>query len=355
MAKIVKQNSAPTAPASSLFVEIRALIEASRRRVAVGINAELSMLYWHIGRRINVDVLGNERAEYGKKTVALLARQLTVEYGKGWSVQQLRHCMRFAEAFPDTEKVSTLWRELSWSHIKEILYIEDNLKRDFYLGMCRIERWSVRVLRERIDSMLYERTAISKKPEETIKNDLARLGKSGEMTPELVFRDPYFLDFLGLKDTFSEKDLESAILAELQRFIIECGTDFAFLARQKRITIDNEDYYMDLLFYHRRLRRLIVIELKLGDFKAEYKAQMEVYLRWLSKNDRHDGEGEPLGLILCAGKKQELVELLELGKSGIHVAEYLTELPPRELLEKKLLEAIKIARERVEVVGGGEV
>jgi predicted nuclease of restriction endonuclease-like (RecB) superfamily len=211
--------------------------------------------------------------------------------------------------------------------------------------MCRIERWSVRVLRERIDSMLYERTAISKKPEETIKNDLARLGKSDEMTPELVFRDPYFLDFLGLKDTFSEKDLESAILAELQRFIIECGTDFAFLARQKRITIDNEDYYMDLLFYHRRLRRLIVIELKIGDFKEEYKAQMEIYLRWLSKNDRHDGEGDPLGLILCAGKKQELVELLKLGKSGIHVAEYLTELPPRELLEKKLLEAIKIARD----------
>jgi len=313
------------------------------------------MLYWHIGRRINVDVLGNERAEYGKKTVALLARQLTAEYGKGWSVQQLQQCMWFARAYPDQEIVYTLCKQLSWSQIRLIVPIEDNLKRDFYLEMCRIERWSVRVLRERIDSMLYERTAISKKPEETVKNDLARLGKSGEMTPELVFRDPYFLDFLGLKDTFSEKDLESAILAELQRFIIECGTDFAFLARQKRITIDNEDYYMDLLFYHRRLRRLIVIELKLGDFKAEYKAQMEVYLRWLSKNDRHDGEGEPLGLILCAGKKQELVELLELGKSGIHVAEYLTELPPRELLEKKLLEAIKIARERAGVVGGGEV
>jgi len=355
MARDIMRSSTVVVTDSSLFVEIRALIEASRRRVAVGINAELSMLYWHIGRRINVDVLGNERAEYGKKTVALLARQLTAEYGKGWSVQQLQQCMWFARAYPDQEIVYTLCKQLSWSQIRLIVPIEDNLKRDFYLEMCRIERWSVRVLRERIDSMLYERTAISKKPEETVKNDLARLGKSGEMTPELVFRDPYFLDFLGLKDTFSEKDLESAILAELQRFIIECGTDFAFLARQKRITIDNEDYYMDLLFYHRRLRRLIVIELKLGDFKAEYKAQMEVYLRWLSKNDRHDGEGEPLGLILCAGKKQELVELLELGKSGIHVAEYLTELPPRELLEKKLLEAIKIARERAGVVGGGEV
>jgi len=204
----------------------------------------------------------------------------------------------------------------------------------------------VRVLRERIDSMLYERTAISRKPEETIANDLVLVKDEGKMTPDMVFRDPYFLDFLGLKDTYSEKDVENAIIAELGRFITEFGTDFAFMSRQKRITVGNTDYYLDLLFYHRNLRRLVAIEIKLDGFKAEHKAQMELYLRWLDQHERRAGEKKPLGIILCAGKEQELVELLELGRSGIHVAEYLTELPPRELLEKKLLQAIRLARQR---------
>ncbi|GHU04266.1 DUF1016 domain-containing protein [Betaproteobacteria bacterium] len=341
------KNKTPLTP-SNLLTDIRGLIESSRQRVAVGVNAELSLLYWNVGKRINDEILGNERAEYGKQIVVSLARQLTAEYGKGWSKEQLKQCLWFAGAFPQKEIGYTLCNQLSWSQIRLVISIEDPLKRDFYIEMCKQERWSVRLLRGRMDSMLYERTAISKKPEQTIKNELARLKTDGKMTPELAFRDPYFLDFLGLKDTFSEKDLESAILAELQGFIVEFGTDFAFLARQKRITIDHDDYYMDLLFYHRGLRRLIVMELKLGDFKVEYKAQMELYLRWLNKNDRHEGENEPLGIILCAGKKQELVELLELGKSGIHVAEYLIELPPRKLLEEKLLNAVQTARARLE-------
>jgi len=336
--------SAPARP-TLLLADIRELIESSRQRVAVGVNTELSFLYWSVGKRINEEILGEERAEYGKQVLASLARKLTEEYGTGWSEQHLRHCAKYASVFPSREILSTLWRELSWSQIKEILYFDDPLKRDFYIEMCKMEHWSVRALRERIGSMLYERTALSKKPEQTIKNDLALLKNEGKLTPDLVFRDPYFLDYLGLKDTYSEKDLESAILAELQRFIIELGTDFAFLARQKRITVGRNDHYIDLLFYHRRLRRLVVIELKLEDFQVAHKAQMELYLRWLDKHERREGEAEPLGIILCAGKDQELVELLELGKSGIHVAEYLTELPPRELLEKKLLSAIQLARQ----------
>ena len=330
-----------------LLADIRELIETSRQRVAVGVNAELSFLYWSVGNRINKDILGDERAEYGKQILSTLWRELTKEYGKGWSEQHPRHCVKFSVVFPDGQFVASLMRQLSWSHIKEVLYITDSIKRDFYIEICKAEHWSVRVLRERIDSMLYERTALSKKPEKTIKNDLALLKNEGKMTPDLVFRDPYFLDFLGLKDTYSEKDLENAILAELQRFIIEFGSDFAFLARQKRITVGKDDYYLDLLFYHRSLHRLIAIELKLEDFKPRHKAQMELYLRWLDKHERREGENEPLGIILCSGKEQELVELLELGKSGIHIAEYLTELPPRKLLEKKLFKAIKIARQQV--------
>lgn len=241
----------------------------------------------------------------------------------------------------------TLCAKLSWSHIRLIIPIDDPLKRDFYLQMAQLENWSVRTLQERIQSMLYERTAISKKPEETIKNDLERLRKEQKLSPDLVFRDPYVLDFLGLKDTYSEKDLENAILVELERFIVEFGTDFAFMSRQKRIMIDNRDYYIDLLFFHRRIKSLVVIDLKLGEFEAAFKGQMELYLRYLEKYLMLEGENPPVGLILCAGKNSEHIELLQLEDSNIRVAEYLTSLPPKELLEAKLHEAIEKAREQI--------
>ncbi len=330
-----------------LFGEIRSLIEQSRQQVAVAVNSAMSMLYWQIGKRINEEVLQNKRAEYGKEIVVTLSRHLEIEYGKGFSEKQLRHCLRFAETFPEEQIVSTLSRQLTWSHLKEVIYIEDSLKREFYIEMCKLEKWSVRTFRDRINSMLYERTAISRKPELTIKNDLDLLKNEQQLTPDLVFRDPYFLDFLGLSDKYSEKDLESAILAELQNFIIELGSDFAFLARQKRITIDNDDYYIDLLFYHRRLKCLVVIDLKLGKFEAAHKGQMELYLRWLEKYETVEGENAPIGLILCASKNEEHIELLQLNQSNIKVAEYLTELPDKKLLENKLHQAIQRAKNRL--------
>ncbi|MFA7582827.1 MAG: PDDEXK nuclease domain-containing protein, partial [Proteiniphilum sp.] len=226
-----------------LLSEIKSLIDESRQRVASAVNAELTALYWNIGKRIRTDILKNERAAYGKQILATLSQQLTLAYGKGWSEQQLRHCLRFAETFPNKEIVYALRIELSWTHIRQLIFIDDELKRTFYIEMCKLEKWSSRTLQNRINSMLFERTAISKSPEETIKNDLAKLEKEQKLNPDLVFRDPYFLDFLGLSDTYTEKDLEEAILVELQRFIVELGSDFAFLARQKRISIDNRDYY----------------------------------------------------------------------------------------------------------------
>lgn len=209
-----------------------------------------------------------------------------------------------------------------------------------------MERWSTRILQERINSMLYERTAVSKKPDALIKKELDTLRKTERPSADIIFRDPYFLDFLGLKDTYSEKDLESAILSELQRFITELGSDFAFLARQRRIQIDNEDYYIDLLFYHRKLQRLVAIDLKLGRFRAADKAQMELYLNWLNKHERKVNEQAPIGLILCAGKSDEHIELLELNKGNIRVAQYYTELPPKKLLEQKLHKAWLAANEK---------
>jgi len=327
--------------------DIKTLIEQSRQNVALAVNAEISLLYWKVGKRINDEILGNERAEYGKQIVATVSQQLETEYGKGWGEKQLRQCMQFATVFPDEQIIYALRIQLSWTHIRMLIYMDNPLKREFYIEMCKLEKWSSRRLQERIQSMLYERTAISRKPEQTIQNDLALLKNEQTLSPDLVFRDPYFLDFLGLSDTYSEKDLESAILAELQHFITEMGSDFAFLARQKRITIDNRDYYIDLLFYHRRLKCLIAIDLKIGEFEAANKGQMELYLRYLEKYEQLEDENSPIGLILCTGKNEEHVELMQLDKSNIRVADYLTALPPQKVLQEKLHRAVEIAQNKM--------
>jgi len=331
-----------------VFTEIRELIDLSRRKVAQTVNTELSYLYWRIGKVLKTEILKDERAAYGQQIIASLSKHLTLEYGRGWSKRLLWNCVKFVDILPDKQIVHAVCAQLSWSHFRLIFGVEDPLKREFYIEMSRYEKWSVRQLQERIKSQLYERTAISKKPEETIRNDLEALRKEKKLSPDLVFRDPYLLNFLGLADTYSEHDLESAILAELQRFLVELGTDFAFLARQKRIMVDHQDYAIDLLFYHRRLKCLVVIDLKIGEFEAAHKGQMELYLRYLEKYEQVEGENPPIGLILCAGKNEEHVELLQLDQSNIRVAEYLTALPPREILQAKLHRAVEIARLRLE-------
>ena len=333
---------------NNLLSEVCNIIDSTKHQVAVSVNSAMTMMYWHIGDRINREVLGGERAAYGKQIVATLAVELTHIYGKNsFSEKHLRQMTRFAEVFPDKEIVYTLCRQLSWSHFRSVVPLENNLQREFYLTMAADQKWSVRTLKAKIDGMLFERTAISKKPELTIQNDLEELRNERKLSADLVFQDPYFLDFLGLSDKFSEKDLESAILANLQQFLIEFGNDFAFMARQKRITIDNEDYYIDLLFFHRRLRCMVVIECKLGAFKAAYKGQVELYLRWLEKHEMVEGENKPIGLILCAGKNEEHVELMHLEDSNIRVAEYLTKLPSKQLLEEKLKLSIKRAEQQL--------
>jgi predicted nuclease of restriction endonuclease-like (RecB) superfamily len=339
----------PTLSDDILLQDLRGLIEESRATVATTVNVAMTMLYWRVGKRINEKILQGGRADYGKEILATLSQQLSREYGSGFSYSALTRMVRFSEVFADLQIVATLSRQLSWSHFRELLPLDRHLQRDFYAEMCRIERWNVRTLRQKIDSMLYERTALSKKSDELIRLELDALRNEDRLTPDLVFRDPYFLDFLGLKDRYLEKDLEDAILQELELFLLELGAGFSFIARQKRIQVDNDDYYLDLLFFHRHLKRLVAIELKLGQFKPADKGQMELYLRWLDKYERQPGEETPIDLILCAGKKRETVELLELEQSGIRVAEYLTELPPREILERELHKAIAQAKERIEI------
>ncbi len=345
----LSHNSAPiTSIPEGLLEDLRHMIDQTRQSIASTVNAGLTMLYWHVGNRIRMEILQGERAEYGQKIVVTVSRQLTIDYGNGFSEKNLRRMMQFAEVFSDEQIVISLIRQLSWSHFTSLIPIKDDIKRDFYAEMCRLERWNLRTLRNKIDSMLFERTALSKQPETTVRAEVDALRREDRLTPDLVFRDPYVLEFLNLNDHYLEKDLEDAIMRELEQFLLELGTGFCFLARQKRITVDDEDFHLDLLFFHRDLKRLVAIDLKLGDFKPEHKGQMELYLRWLDKNERRFGEEPPMGLILCAGKKEERIELLELGRSGIHVAEYLMALPSKEVLREKLHKAIKHARQRLE-------
>lgn len=348
MNDIEKNDQIVAQPATqSLIQDLRQIIEQARGRVAATANYELTMMYWHIGERINREVLDNQRAEYGKQIVATVSRQLQIEFDiKGLDEKNVRRMMQFAQEFPDEQIVVTASRQLSWSHFVEILPIKDNLQREFYLTFAASERWSVRQLRKEIDGMLFERTAISGKPDEFIKKELSTLRDDNVMSPDLVFKSPYFLEFTGLKGMYSEKNLEDCLIAHLEQFIIELGNGFSFVARQKRMIIDGQDFYLDLLFYHRRLHRLIAIDLKLGSFKAQYKGQMELYLRWLEKNEMEPGEETPLGLLLCTEGNDEQIELLQLDKAGIKVAQYLTELPPRHVLMQQIQKSIEAAKAR---------
>ena len=346
---LISNNKSP-----EFFGDIKQLITTAKQRAAVAINSELTLLYWQIGKRINNEILGGERADYGKQIISELAKALTTQFGRGWSKRNLFQMIKFAEEFPDIEIVHALRTQLSWTHFRYLIAIDDELKRNFYITMATQERWSTRTLDERIGALLFERTAISKKPDETIVAELTNLRETGQFNKDMLLKDPYMLDFLELNDRYLEKDLEDAILRDIEQFLLELGSGFTFIARQKRIQIDDDDFYIDLLFYNRKLKRLVAIDLKLEKFKHGHKSQMELYLRWLAKYEQEADELPPLGIILCTGKKQEQIELLELDKSSIHVAQYLTELPPKALLEQRLHQAITNAKQRITYQGNNK-
>ncbi len=330
----------------ALISEVRDLIEQARQHVAQTANSTLTMLYWQVGQRIRKEVLKKKRAGYGEEIVPTLSAQLVRDYGQGFGAKNLARMIQFAEVFPDEQIVVSLVRHLSWTHFIALIPLKKPLEREFYAEMCRIERWSVRTLRERIGSQLYLRTAVAKKPEAVMQAELSHLRAGGQMTPDMVFRDPYMLDFLGLPDGYSERDLEAAILRDMERFLLELGAGFTFVARQKRITVGPDDFYLDLLFFHRYLRRLVAVELKLEQFQPAHKGQMELYLRWLDKYDRTQDEESPIGLILCAGANAEQVELMDLSSANIRVAEYLDHIPDMKLMQAQLHRAVLLARER---------
>lgn len=320
-----------------LFNELSQLIEQSKTKIQSYANSTLTTLFWQVGKRINGHILQNKRADYGKQIVSTLSTQLESAYGKNFELRNLRRMMQFAEQFTDLEIVVPLSQKLSWSHFVELLPVKNTEAKLFYAQVSLQQDLGIRELRNQIAGKTFERTGIAN----------AQLSENSPI-PFNTFKDPYILDFLGIKDGYLEKDMEAAILKELELFILEVGRGFAFVERQKRMIIDGEDFHLDLLFFHRKLKRLVAIDLKIGKFQAKDKGQMELYLKWLDKYEKQEGEQKPIGLILCAETSREQIELLEMHKDGIVVAEYWTELPPKKELEKRLHKALMEAREMQE-------
>ena len=345
--KVRNSGSVVTKVERSLFADLRELIRIARNRVAVSVNSEAIMMYWQVGLRIKQDLLKSSRAAYGEELVRKASDYLVGQFGSGWGFQTVRHCVRAAYTFSKKEIAYALRTQLSWTHLRSLMAVDDPLKRQFYLEMCAHEHWSTRELDVKIDGMLFERTAISRKPEKLIKKELERAHVEQELSPDLVFRSSYFLTLSGLKDAYSEKDLEDAVLAEIETNLQELGHDFAFMGRQRRITIDQTDYKMDLLFYHRSLRRVIVVDLKLGKFKPEYEGQMRLYLNYLDKNERKPWEEAPMGLILCSEGNTEHIEYLMLDEDKIRVAQYFKDLPSKSVLKRKLQRALALAQAQI--------
>lgn len=321
---------------SDLLTDLITIIEQGKKQVAIQVNSALTLVFWQVGRRINADILNRERAAYGKQIINNTATNLEKRYGNNFRSRNLRRMLQFAELFPDFEIVSTLSTQLSWSHFIVLFTVKNENSRHFYTKKVGEERWSVRHLQKQIQRKAYERQEIAAHQSPELPNDQKN-----------IFKDPYFLDFLGLKEGYLENDLEAAILKDLELFVLELGMGFTFVERQKRMIIDGEDFHLDLLFFHRKLRRLVAVELKLNKFKAGDKGQMELYLKWLDKYEKQVGENSPIGLILCAEASRETVELLEMHKDGIMVAEYWTELPPKSVLENRLHHSLIEAKERL--------
>ena len=319
-----------------LLEEISFIIERGRREISKRACRETVLIFWQVGKRINDEILGNQRADYGKQIVSRLATQLTAKYGRSFEQRNLRRMMQFAEQFSDFEIVSLSATQLSWSHFIEILPLKTQDAKIFYLNEAARGNISRDELRELISRKVYERKEIAN----------AQITNQ-ERIPFNTFKDPYLFDIFGLKDDYLEADLETAILHELEKFILEFGKGFAFVERQKRMIIDGEDFHLDLLFFNRYLKRLVAVELKQGSFKADYNGQMKLYLKWLNRYERQEGENEPIGLILCAGGNREQIELLEMDKDGIVVAEYWTALPPKAEFEKKIHAILAETRERL--------
>jgi len=327
----------PTIDEAVLFQDISAIIERRKLRAQIQINNESVLMFWEVGKHIGSVLLGDERAEYGKRIVVTLSQQLQEKYGSSFDYHNVTRMIKLATRLPKIEIVATLSQQLSWSHFIALLPIKSAEAFMFYGQDAASRNLGVRDLRKLISRKAYERQEIAN----------YQLSESSGV-PLNAFKDPYLLDVYGLKDNYLEADLEKAILTELERFILENGRGFTYAGKQVHMTMDGDTHKLDLLFYNRVLKRLVAIDLKIGKFKPEYSGQMRFYLKWLERYEMIEGENPPIGIILCAGGSREKIELMELDKEGIAIAQYWTHLPPKMEFERKITQIYEDAKERLE-------
>ena len=334
---------------NSLYQRIRNIIEKSRGKVLYAINTEMVHAYWLIGKEIvEEEQRGRKRAEYGKELIESLAEKLTSEFGSGFISRNLWYMRNFYLCFP---KLNALRSELTWTHYRLLLKVETPQARSFYEIECARNHWSTRELERQINSLLFERLALSKD-----KKGLLQLAKKGQeiQKAEDIIKDPYVLEFVGLSEGYRlrETDLEDALIEHLKDFILELGKGFSFVARQKRITIGDDHFYIDLVFYNRIIKCFVLIDLKVGKLLHQDLGQMQMYVNHYDREMREEGENPPIGIVLCTDKNEAVVQYtLPKGEKRIFASKYKLYLPTKEELigelkkERLLLEQNKRMRD----------
>lgn len=333
----------------ALLSDVRGIIAGARQQAVAAVNSAMVEAYWRIGERIVLaEQKGAERAGYGEQLLVRLGSALAHEFGRGFSERSLRNMRQFYQAYQIRSELRT---ELSWTHYRTLMRLPAEI-RDFYERLAISNRWSSTQLEHEIGRRLHERIAMPGKPEELLAT--LPMPRPEALTYEEAFKDPYILDFLGLKGAYTERDLESALIANMERFLLELGAGFMFVGRQQRITIGGEDFHVDLVLYHRRLRCIVLVELKMGNFKPADMGQMRLYLEWFKRYDKEPGEADPVGLILVSSGNQQVVEMMVSDPNQrIQVSQYLTTSDQQAIREH--LARMAAARQRLtEGAGAGE-
>ena len=318
---------------SILIKNIGEILEKKRRQAAYAVNSIILETYWDVGRQIvEYEQEGNLRSRYGSKLLKKIASDLNQ---KGFSVDNLEKMRRFYLEFKKSETVS---RKLTWSHYCTLIRIKGPIAKRFYLIECHNEMWSVRELQRQINSMLFERIALSRDKKGVL--ELSKKGQIVEKSSDLI-KDPYVLEFLNLKDKYSETDLEQKIIDNLKDFLLEMGKGFMFVKRQKRITLDNEHFYIDLVFYNRLLKCFVIIELKIGKLTHKDLGQLQMYVNYYDMELKSKEENPTIGILLCADKKETIVKYTLPKKGNIFASEYKLYLPDKKELETELRRLLK--------------
>ena len=311
---------------------IRKSLLTAQVKVYTVVNSAMVQAYWEIGQEIHKACGENDRAEYGKKLLEYLSEQLTNEFGKGFTVTNLKNMRQFYRTFPIRQTLSS---ELSWSHYNLIMRIENEKIRNFYVEECVKSNWSVRQLKRQIETFYYERLLISQ-DKESLSKEIELIEN---VEPKNIIKDPYVLEFLGLegKTSFYEKDLEQAIIDHLQKFLLELGRGFSFVSRQQKITFDGRHFFIDLVFYNYILKCFVLIDLKLGDLTHQDLGQMQMYVNYYTREMMNEGDNPPLGIVLCADKSEQIVEYtLPENNRQIYSSKYKLYIPTEEEFKKEL-------------------